>query len=144
MPQDELRIAGRDSQVLEQSCGGMPQMMQADHPQPVSVTDAAEGPDQVPRLDRAARPGGEHQAVVLPSAAELGAVGRLRVTADRQHIASQLATAASARESSPRPPHRLSAATISARRASCKSEPSSRRSSMKPGKITHKGTSHHA
>jgi len=48
------------------------------------------------------------------------------------------------RASPPRsPPHRLSAATISARRASCKSGPSSRRSSMKPGKITCKSASRH-
>ena len=48
------------------------------------------------------------------------------------------------RASCPRgPPHQLGAATTSARRASCKSGPSSRRSSMKPGKITHKGASRH-
>jgi hypothetical protein len=46
------------------------------------------------------------------------------------------ATAASARDMSPRPPHGLSAATNQRRRASCKSGPSSRRSSVKPGKIT--------
>ena len=41
------------------------------------------------------------------------------------------------------PPHGLSAATISARRANCKGGPSSRRSSVKPGKITRKSASRH-
>ena len=48
------------------------------------------------------------------------------------------------RASRPRgPPYRLGAATISAKRASCKSGPSSRRSSVKPYKITYKGASRH-
>jgi len=46
------------------------------------------------------------------------------------------------RASRPRsPPHRLGAATVSAKRASCKSGPSSRRSSVKPGKIPVKSAS---
>ena len=55
------------------------------------------------------------------------------------------ATAASAAASRPcSPPHRLSVATISARRANCKSWRSSAASrALKPGKITGKGASCH-
>jgi hypothetical protein len=41
------------------------------------------------------------------------------------------------------PPHRFSTATISSRRAGRKNGPSSRRSSVKPGKITRKSASRH-
>jgi hypothetical protein len=40
----------------------------------VGVADATEGPDEVPRLDRPAGAGGEHQAEVGPGGTHLGAV----------------------------------------------------------------------
>ncbi len=59
VPEDDLRIAGRDAQVLEQGCGGVPQGMETDLADAVAVADAGEGPDEVARLDRTAGAGGE-------------------------------------------------------------------------------------
>jgi hypothetical protein len=81
MPEDELCIAGRNSQILQQGSCRMAQMVEANHPKAVGVADAAEWPDQIPRLDRPASFSGEDQAVVLPGATELDAIGRLRIMA---------------------------------------------------------------
>jgi hypothetical protein len=79
----------------------MPQVVQLDDPEPVSVADAAERPDQVSRLDRPACPGGEYQPGVLPGAAQDGTVGDLGLGADREYVQGQLeqrqVTAASCR-----------------------------------------------
>ena len=42
MTEDELGVAGRDFEVLQQGGGGVPQMVHADGPQAVMVTDAVE------------------------------------------------------------------------------------------------------
>jgi hypothetical protein len=39
MREDELGIACGDTKLLQQGCGGMPQMVQLDDPQSVRVTD---------------------------------------------------------------------------------------------------------
>jgi len=67
--EDDLRVAGRDAKVLEQGGGGMPQIVD------LGVADAVERADEITRLDRPACLGGEDEAVVLPGAAELLAVG---------------------------------------------------------------------
>jgi len=73
--EDDLRVAGRDAKVLEQGGGGMPQLVDLDVAEFVGVADAVERADEITRLDRPACLGGEDEAVVLPGAAELLAVG---------------------------------------------------------------------
>jgi hypothetical protein len=75
-----------------------------------------------------------------PAEAFRGNVARLGAASRSKALR---ATAASAREPSPRPAVLAGRATISAGRASCKSGPSFRRSSMKPGKIARKSASRH-
>ena len=68
---DDLCVPSRDAKILQQSCCGVPQMVQRDNPELVVVADAAEGPDKVARLNRPSCPGGEDQAVVsLPGSPE--------------------------------------------------------------------------
>jgi len=51
--------------------------MDLDQPDVVAVADAAEGRDEVPRLDRAAGPSGEDQARIRPGPAQVGLVAGL-------------------------------------------------------------------
>ena len=71
MAENDLRVAGRDAEVLKQGRGGVPQMVDLDVAELVLVVDAVERADEITRLDGSACLGGEDEAVVLPSAAEL-------------------------------------------------------------------------
>ena len=75
--ENDLRVAGRNAEVLEQGGGGVPQMVDLDVTEFVGVADAVERADEITRLDRSACLGGEDEAVVLPGAAELLAVSGL-------------------------------------------------------------------
>jgi hypothetical protein len=66
--EDDLRVAGRDAEVLEQGGGGVSQMVDVDVAEFVGVADAVERADEITRLDRSACLGGEDEAVVLPGA----------------------------------------------------------------------------
>jgi hypothetical protein len=52
VPEDGLGVASRYVQVLEERGDHMPQVVDLDRPELVGVTDTAEGPNQVARLDR--------------------------------------------------------------------------------------------
>ena len=89
VPQDHLSVAGRHAQLLEQRRGGMPKVMDLDHPELVVVTDPAERADQVPGLDGQTAAGAEHQAGVLPGPPERLAVSDLLFLAAEQRGAGQ-------------------------------------------------------
>ena len=59
--EDDLSVAGRDAEVLEQGRGRVPQVMDLDGPELVAVADSVERADQVARLDRPAGPGREYK-----------------------------------------------------------------------------------
>jgi hypothetical protein len=61
-------------------------MVNLDHPDLVVVADTTEGPDQVTWLNRATGPSGEHQTIVLPCTAEVGAVATLRFASYCQRV----------------------------------------------------------
>jgi hypothetical protein len=63
----------------------VPQVVDLDRPELVATTDSVERADQIARLDRAAGPGGEDEPVVLPSTAQLGTVGGLRLASEVEH-----------------------------------------------------------
>ena len=86
MAQDQLGVAGRDLQVLQQGGGGVPQMVHGDDPQPVCVADPAEGPGEVARLDWSSCFGTEDEAGVLPGAPQLQPVGGLDSAAELQDL----------------------------------------------------------
>jgi hypothetical protein len=77
MPENGLRITRWHAEVFEQRPDRVTKVMDLDDPDLVAVTDAAEGSDQVPRLDRPPGACGEHQAEVRPGAAHVGPVGLL-------------------------------------------------------------------
>jgi hypothetical protein len=83
-------------QLLEQRRGGVPKMMDLDHPQAVVVADPVERADQVPGFDGTATAGGEHQAGVLPRSAEGFTVFGLLLLAGEQGGAGARPTAATA------------------------------------------------
>ena len=56
---DDLSVASRDAEVLEQGRGRVPQVMDLDPPELVAAADSVERADQVARLDRTAGLGGE-------------------------------------------------------------------------------------
>jgi hypothetical protein len=55
-----LSVAGRDAQIFQERGDHMPEVVDLDRPELAAVTDAAEGPDEVARLDGPPGPGGEH------------------------------------------------------------------------------------
>jgi hypothetical protein len=75
--EDDLCVARRNAKILEQGCGGVPQMVDLDVAKLVGVADAVERADEITRLDGSACLGGEYEAVVLPGAAEFLAVDGL-------------------------------------------------------------------
>jgi hypothetical protein len=83
--EDDLSVAGRDAEVLEQGRGCVPQVVNLDVTQAVRRADAVERADQVPRLDRAACLGGEDHSVVLPGTAQLSTVGSLGLPSEVEH-----------------------------------------------------------
>jgi len=54
--EDDLRITRRNTQGLQQGCDRVQHMMNLDEPDVVRLADAPDGPDEVPGLDRTARP----------------------------------------------------------------------------------------
>ena len=52
--EDDLGIAGRDAQVLQERGDRMPDVVNRDHVDVVLLADAPEGADEVPGPDRAA------------------------------------------------------------------------------------------
>jgi hypothetical protein len=50
--EDHLSITCRDAKRLEQGCDGVPYVMNLDQADVLRLADPAEGPDEVPRLDR--------------------------------------------------------------------------------------------
>ena len=86
MAEDQLGVAGRDLQVLQQRRGSVPQMMHRDDPQTVRVADPAEGPGEVARLDWSSCFGTEDEASVLPGRAHLQAVSGLDGPAGLQDL----------------------------------------------------------
>jgi len=57
--EDELSIAGRNTQVLEQCGCGVSEMVQFDVAEPVAGADAVERPGKVARFDWSAGSGGK-------------------------------------------------------------------------------------
>jgi hypothetical protein len=90
MAEDHLRVARRYAQLLEQGRGGVPQVMDPDHPELVVVADAAEGPDQVPGFDRTTAAGSEHESGILPGAPECLAVSGLLLLTNEQRFLARL------------------------------------------------------
>src|SRR5450755_4574157 len=87
--EDQLRIAGGDTKILEQRGSGVPKVMKLDHPRAAGLAEAMERTDEVTRLDRPSGPGGEDEPVVLPGPAQLVEVGGLRLAADAEHVGGE-------------------------------------------------------
>jgi hypothetical protein len=75
--EDDLRVAGRDGEVFQERGDGVPDVVDGDHADVVLLADAAEGADEVPRLDRSARAAGEDQVGAGPGRARAEAVAGL-------------------------------------------------------------------
>jgi hypothetical protein len=78
------------TKVFEQRPDRVTQMVNLDNPDLAAVADAAEGPDQIPRLDRAAGAGGEYQAEVGPGPAHVGTVGVLALGLELQRLVDEI------------------------------------------------------
>jgi hypothetical protein len=89
MAEDDLSVPRRYCKLLKQRRGGVPQCVNADTADAVVIADAGEGPDEVARLDRPSRLGGEDQACVGPRRAEMFAVALLSLAAVGQRMSSQ-------------------------------------------------------
>src|ERR1700730_3094661 len=88
MPEDRLRVAGWHAQDLEKRSDRVAQMMDLYDPDLLVVADAAEGPLEVPRLDRPPDPGGEHEASVWPGRAHVSPVGSLLLGVELERLAN--------------------------------------------------------
>jgi hypothetical protein len=86
VPQDGLRVPRWHAEVFEQRPDRVTKAMDLDDPDLVVVADAAERPDQVPRLDRPPGASGEHQAEVGPGAAHVSAVGVLALGLELERL----------------------------------------------------------
>jgi hypothetical protein len=64
--------------------------MDLDEPELVLIADAPEGADQVARLDRPPRPGGEHEPAFWPGGAHDSAVGRLLVGLELERLTGEI------------------------------------------------------
>jgi hypothetical protein len=88
--QDGLRITGWNAKILEQRPDRVTQVMNLDSPDLVVVADAAEGPDQIARLDRPPGPGSEDEARVGPGLAHVGLIGSLSFTLELERLANDI------------------------------------------------------
>jgi hypothetical protein len=86
--QDELRVAGRYTEILEQSGGCVPQVVHLDGSDFGVGADTTEGADEVARLDGFAAPGGKDESAVLPCLAQLLAVSLLCSLAEAERADS--------------------------------------------------------
>jgi len=77
MAQDRLHVASWHLQIFEQRPNGVAQVVDLDSPDAVVVADAAEGPDKVARLDRAAGAGREYEPGFWPCRSHIEPVGSL-------------------------------------------------------------------
>lgn len=88
--QDGLSIASWHLQILEKRSDRMAQVMDLDGPDVVTVTDAAERPDQVARFDRAAGARGEYEPGFWPCRSHIKPVGSLLGFLELERVACEI------------------------------------------------------